>query len=895
MSDSGSTGQLIRYKKLRLAFSRFRKSKIDAQAGQTGVPIDQRQIDPEGNQRWHLESCRDPDVVGEKDGDIFCRKCKRSPNISKLIAKHNRQHTSGLTVPPDEPYGQYGLWWPRTIPYTKKPSSGDLNEPSGESGKLEPTKDSDKGASKPSDHTITRPETSLYQKRLASNEFRLLCLPPLADGKVDAPLHITLETHNDERYAEYETVSYTWGGEEDDASLCQPIFVGPYWDVLLQTKNCWDMLQFLRPSRFHRLLWVDAICINQSDNLERGAQVAKMGFIYKNGTRTVVWLGKDISSSPPTDYPLRRGLNEVCTLGTGEKLFEANGKVNLRKLLQRRYFSRVWVIQELLLSRRLLIPIGETEILVDAPSVGAISGWQQTAAPWMEFSTKGRYLDLNIFQLMVATSDSQATDRRDKLYGLLGLTKCTAFVDYTISSIHSLIGIAAHYLLDLHRPDLLLQAHGHKAAGLSPSWMIDVAQVASSGHWSNGQYIYSTEYMAEIVKDFRRRWQEDSQGGSEERVADRRMLEPLRLVEVNSRTPPRDWREDASKTSLFWYDNAMVDQATAALSINLTHLCTIGGPLVPYSAFGEIRSYSVSSHSESRASGCGNMFILSLHWDLDEIIKPYDEIFILDKADSVVPIFLVLRPKKDLGDKAFTLVICCDRILFEFRDTSSWRFRETEIWRYRNAISIVELRRSLAEFLDDMKASFAESKADPARVLPGIESTGGFLNAIAHRHLDADDFLEVCLENIDDRFKPAQVDCGLWLCISQREWDDGSDKKRIDGGSIWDLCSHWRYLEGEKWIPKSTRPKLKQQIYMRFNEEDLKARLENDAEVTPYVEAVGKLEHAIWATGGKRPWEILELSETQPDQFKNTGCPRWPYDIIEAFKITGNTYQVTIY
>ena len=161
MSDSGSTGQLIRYKKLRLAFSRFRKSKIDAQAGQTGVPIDQRQIDPEGNQRWHLESCRDPDVVGEKDGDIFCRKCQRSPNISKLIAKHNRQHTSGLTVPPDEPYGQYGLWWPRTIPYTKKPSSGDLNEPSGESGKLEPTKDSDKGASKPSDHTITRPETSL--------------------------------------------------------------------------------------------------------------------------------------------------------------------------------------------------------------------------------------------------------------------------------------------------------------------------------------------------------------------------------------------------------------------------------------------------------------------------------------------------------------------------------------------------------------------------------------------------------------------------------------------------------------------------------------------------------------------------------------------------------------
>lgn len=895
MSDSDSSGQWIKYKKLRLAVSRFRKSTIDAQAGHAGLPIGQRQIDPHGNHRWHLESCQGPDVVSERADDIFCRTCKRSPNISKLIARHNRQYTSSLAVPPDEPYGQYGLWWPRTIPYTKKPSSGDLDELPDRSGQLKPTKDSDKSASKPPDHIITSPETSIYQTRLASNEFRLLCLPPLTDGKADALIHITLETHDDERYPEYETVSYTWGGEEDDASLCQPIFVGPYWDVLLQTKNCWDMLQFLRPSRYHRLLWVDAICINQSDNLERGAQVAKMGFIYKNCTRTVVWLGKDIVNSTSFEYPLRRSLNEVCILGTGDKLFETNGKVDLRKLLQRRYFSRVWIIQELLLSRKLLIPIGETEIIVDALSVGAITGWQHTTAPWLEFSTKGRYLDLNIFQLMVATADSQATDCRDKLFGLLGLTKSTAFADYTISSIHSLIGITAHYILDLHRPDLLLQAHGHKAGGNTPSWMVDLAQVASSGHWSNGQYIYSTDDMAEIVKEFRKRWQHDLPDNFWGSATNMRMLEPPRIVEVNSRALPKEWGEEASKTGLFWYDNAMVDQATAALSINLTHLCTIRGPLIPYRAFGEIRSYCVSSLSESRAPACGNMFILSLHWGLDEIIKPYDEIFILDKPDSAVPIFLILRPKKDLGGTAFTLVICCDHILFEHGDMSSWRFWEVELWKYRDAISVVELRRSLAETLEHIKTSFAKSKADPARVLPGIESTRGFLTAIAHKHLGADDFLEVCLKNVDDRFKPAYLNRGLCLCISPREWDDGSDKNRLEGGSIWDLCSHWRYVEGDNWISKSTRPKLKQSIYMRFGEEKLKARIEDDAEVTPYTEAVGKLEHAVWATGGKRPWEIFELSETQPDQFKSTGCPRWPYDIIDAFKITGNTYQVTIY
>jgi hypothetical protein len=90
---------------------------------------------------------------------------------------------------------------------------------------------------------------------------------------------LTLHTYTQDDCPEYETVSYTWGGEEGDSSLCKPIFLGPYWDVLFQTRNCWDMLKLLRPREGFRMVWVDAICINQRDKEEREDQVAKMGRI----------------------------------------------------------------------------------------------------------------------------------------------------------------------------------------------------------------------------------------------------------------------------------------------------------------------------------------------------------------------------------------------------------------------------------------------------------------------------------------------------------------------------------------------------------------------------------------------------------------------------------------
>jgi hypothetical protein len=56
------------------------------------------------------------------------------------------------------------------------------------------------------------------------------------------------------------------------------------------TENLHSALRQLRQTENHRILWVDAVCINQSDDVEKGRQVALMGEIYKRASSVLVWL-----------------------------------------------------------------------------------------------------------------------------------------------------------------------------------------------------------------------------------------------------------------------------------------------------------------------------------------------------------------------------------------------------------------------------------------------------------------------------------------------------------------------------------------------------------------------------------------------------------------------------
>src|SRR5205809_6219808 len=81
----------------------------------------------------------------------------------------------------------------------------------------------------------------------------------------------------------YEALSYTWGNEESPENISLDD------GVLSVTRNLADALFFLRRKNSTRTLWIDALCINQADLVEKGRQVRNMHRIYEHADQVVVW------------------------------------------------------------------------------------------------------------------------------------------------------------------------------------------------------------------------------------------------------------------------------------------------------------------------------------------------------------------------------------------------------------------------------------------------------------------------------------------------------------------------------------------------------------------------------------------------------------------------------
>jgi hypothetical protein len=93
----------------------------------------------------------------------------------------------------------------------------------------------------------------------------------------------------------FEALSYAWGSDSSRHAVYvdSPTAEGVSPMTMLIRKNLANALSHLRYADRHRVLWIDAICINQYDFRERGLQVSRMTDIYKYAKRVVVWLGTE--------------------------------------------------------------------------------------------------------------------------------------------------------------------------------------------------------------------------------------------------------------------------------------------------------------------------------------------------------------------------------------------------------------------------------------------------------------------------------------------------------------------------------------------------------------------------------------------------------------------------
>jgi hypothetical protein len=120
----------------------------------------------------------------------------------------------------------------------------------------------------------------------AQNLIRLLHLAPAAGDNDE--IKCTLSFPSVDEANEYEALSYAWGTFEESELL--PINLDGKDEFI--TPNLHLALANLRHKDRQRILWIDAVCIDQSNLSERNHQVSLMSSIYDNASLVVLWLGE---------------------------------------------------------------------------------------------------------------------------------------------------------------------------------------------------------------------------------------------------------------------------------------------------------------------------------------------------------------------------------------------------------------------------------------------------------------------------------------------------------------------------------------------------------------------------------------------------------------------------
>jgi hypothetical protein len=133
----------------------------------------------------------------------------------------------------------------------------------------------------------------------------------------------------------YEALSYVWGSPDEKL----PIFLHEHsFNV---TINLHAALSRLRNHSMERVLWVDALCIDQTNMEEKEDQIQSMAKIYSQANCVVVWLGEDADGS-------HQALEDIRIAAAEESTNTMYDKQKVIALLQRPWFERIWVSQQVL-------------------------------------------------------------------------------------------------------------------------------------------------------------------------------------------------------------------------------------------------------------------------------------------------------------------------------------------------------------------------------------------------------------------------------------------------------------------------------------------------------------------------------------------------------------------
>jgi hypothetical protein len=383
----------------------------------------------------------------------------------------------------------------------------------------------------------------MYQYSPLDESKREIRLLELYSGDLDDDIdcrirHVTLAST-----LEITALSYTWGDPKDRKAIS----VGGH--TLEVTVNLFDALRHLRSPQETRTLWVDAVCINQEDLDERSKQVLRMRDIYTFAKTVEVWLGLTddddyagmalvrklgaIVSAP--EESLAKGFHNEYQQAFLD-IFEAAEPKEVRALCQlfkRPWWTRVWVVQELMLANQqaALVRCGEAaapwlSFLVTAYAVE--SSWFIVDAivtsvfpdDKVDAFNNGirmaqcRRVDpthplFSLLELLHQHRDCESTDPKDKVYGLLGLSGDVEDIgimpNYDQSPEEIFTDLFKKHVLATNSLDMICAARFPRRFSSLPSWVPDwsVDQTVP-GICINDRYIGGNDFPGSPIAHFQK-------------------------------------------------------------------------------------------------------------------------------------------------------------------------------------------------------------------------------------------------------------------------------------------------------------------------------------------------------------------------------------------------------
>lgn len=291
----------------------------------------------------------------------------------------------------------------------------------------------------------------IYAERLSEHDIRLLTVLPSLDDS--APITCELHRYDVSAAPAYEGLSYAWGDPNVVATVaCNGIEVKV-------TKSLRNALWRVRDTEEPKIIWADALCVNQSDIQEKNVHVPLMGRVFSQATNTVIYLGE---ASQVDAVEAEAGLNTVWGLvgdssqrtstsvdnpsAVHERILEMlSGEPlpslswgSIEKLYNAAWFLRTWCVQEIMLARESALEsyvmYGHVQIPYRRVAVVALflvtaekCGFNFARKLPLSSSIAVLSLDLlsqekpNLTVILALFLNHLASDPRDKVYGVLGI------------------------------------------------------------------------------------------------------------------------------------------------------------------------------------------------------------------------------------------------------------------------------------------------------------------------------------------------------------------------------------------------------------------------------------------------------------------------------------------